>query len=170
MFNFFDLPADSLLNQQDEIVHLHLVQWRRLSPNNEGDFKVFIHGLNSDGQIKLENYQVSAMQFLTINSVSVLESLTKGLFKKLPALKSMYGNRISGIKKPSDFVDLLEVSCIHLMDIQSDGFGFIGFEMEPDWDEEHGLGVTMLKMKVVKVGQAEAAFDYEPKRSWWKVF
>lgn len=34
----------------------------------------------------------------------------------------------------------------------------MGFELDCNWDEEHGLGVLMHKNRVVKVGQADVSF------------
>lgn len=43
--------------------------------------------------------------------------------------------------------------------ISKDGFAYVGFELGCSWDEEHGLGVLTHKDHVVKIGEAETAFE-----------
>jgi hypothetical protein len=47
---------------------------------------------------------------------------------------------------------------IHIHQIERGGMPYVGYEFGCDWEEEHGLGVLMHGVRVVRVGFADTAF------------
>lgn len=124
--------------------------------------------------------QVQAYQYFLENSDSVFDSLLKAVFDSYPAERASYREGYGwsedldedekeefeddyGIFVPELFTpqDLKKVICLRIIHVGAEalnGFSYIGFEFDCNWDEEHGLGVLMHRDRVVSVGQADVSF------------
>ena len=52
---------------------------------------------------------------------------------------------------------LIGLSTVRIFNVSKEGCAYIGFELGCSWEDEHGLGVTTHKKRVVKVGGADTA-------------
>jgi hypothetical protein len=47
---------------------------------------------------------------------------------------------------------------VHILPVERDGLGYIGFELGCSWDEEHGVGVMLHGGRIIDIGSADTAF------------
>lgn len=132
-----------------------------------GVFDAHIVGSLVDHVNILSQDQFNAIQFLTKNTKTIQDNILDQLLLLYPTYKAALKDYMPLIKTKTDFLEHLELFCIHILDDDKKGFAYTSLEIECTWDEEHGLGILLHKDKVISVGSVEEAFNV-PTRKWWE--
>jgi hypothetical protein len=112
--------------------------------------------------------QVAAFRHLLDNEPAVAASILRAAFDRYPAEKAAYADAYSDeeaaevlpdIDGPAGLRSLIGLSDVHVLSVAKDGAAYVGFEFGCVWDPEHGFGVMTHLGRVVKVGQADVAFQ-----------
>lgn len=127
-----------------------------------------IYGLtvNSDSdQTKVLEFQFKAYNYLIKYQEAIKKSILGKLLEHYPSLQADYGYEgeekdeyMPDITSEEDFTKLIGLSNIHLIDMDKDGTGYVGFEFGCEWDPEHGIGVMTYQNEVVEIGGADTSF------------
>lgn len=67
-----------------------------------------------------------------------------------------------------DLERLIDLGTVHVLEVETDGEAYVGFQFSCTWDREHGLGVMTHAGRVVDVGGADVAFT--PPADAWKAW
>ncbi len=126
---------------------------------SEGFVKVRIEGKQVDSVKTTTLAQVNAIDFLINHSDKIRDALLTGLLNELSNLKEGYDNLTPDISGIEDIKKVIGLSYLHVMSSDKDDFAYVGFELDCEWDEEHGIGVIMHKDRIVTIGQAEITYD-----------
>lgn len=125
----------------------------------DGFVKVRVEGKQVESVKTTTLAQVNAIEFLINHSDKIRDALLTGLLNELSDLKEAYNNLTTNINGIENMKKLIGLSYLHVMSSDKDDFAYIGFELDCEWDEEHGIGVIMHKDRIVKIGQAEITHD-----------
>jgi hypothetical protein len=134
--------------------------WKDYQKVSDGIIKTHIIGVSVDYVHVLSKGQFETIQYLTKNSEIVRDSLLHGLLKDYSNAKDTYEEIMPQITGIEDYKNHLELSYIHIMDSEKDGFAYYGFELESSWDPEHGVGAMMHKDRVIAIGLADESFNH----------
>ena len=133
-------------------------------PSN-GIFSIRTGGDMVDDEPKIEDYHVEAFNYLIENQAEIKESILNALFAEYPNLQELYGydpeekeEYMPEVFKIEDFKNLIGIANIHLMNVEKNGVGYVGFEFGCSWDYEHGLGIMTHKNRIIKIGGGDSAF------------
>lgn len=63
---------------------------------------------------------------------------------------------------------LIDLGTVHVLDVETEGEAYVGFQFSCTWDSEHGLGVMTHAGRVLEVGEADTAFS--PPAGAWKAW
>lgn len=117
-----------------------------------------------DGE-QLSYYQEAAYEYLLKNENLIYTKVIEALLKKYPEWFSIFSEYVSetGGEMPKVMDSLLltkhtGIANVHLLPVERDGMGYIGFELGCSWDEEHGIGVMLHGNRIIDVGSADTAF------------
>jgi hypothetical protein len=132
---------------------------KETNPISDGVVKVRVEGKQVDDVKTTTLAQVNAIQFLINHSDKIRAALLTGLLDELSNLKEVYDNLTPDISGIEDIKKVIGLSYLHVMSSDKDDFAYVGFELDCEWNEEHGIGVIMHKDRIVKIGQAEITHD-----------
>ena len=126
---------------------------------SNGLVKVFINGWQVDYVKTTTQEQINSILFLQDNSEKIRDEILNALYKELPEIRDIYEDLVPEISSISDLKNFIGLSIIHIMESDKDGFAYIGYELDCDWDDEHGIGVMTHKDRVIEIGQADTSFN-----------
>lgn len=104
-------------------------------------------------------------EFLITEQSQVLQTVIEAIFNKYSIWQEEYG--YEGIEKEMLMPDiegkhelnqLIHPVKIFIMDIEKDGFPYIGIQFDCKWDKEHGVGAMLYKNSVIEIGGSDIAF------------
>lgn len=104
-------------------------------------------------------FQQKALNYFFENEENVLNAVCEGVIQYAPQIRERY-------KVLPDFPDLktiddvkkhIVVEAIHVLGDEKDGVGYLGYNCDCTWDDEHGMGVLMHKDRCVDAGEVEIA-------------
>lgn len=108
---------------------------------------------------------VNAYNYLTTHSEQIQESILKRLFADYKNLQANYGyddndakEIMPDVESVDGFKKLIGLSQIHLMNVNKDGYAYVGYEFGCTWDDEHGLGFMTHKDRIIDFGGADTSF------------
>jgi hypothetical protein len=132
---------------------------------SDGTCRLATGGDMADDNPEIKDYHIKAYSFLLDHQEKIKEYILDRLMKEYRGLQSDYGyhgeekdERMPDISSKNDFKELIGLSNIHLMNVEKDGIGYVGYEFGCSWDTEHGLGVMTYKDKIIQLGGADVAF------------
>lgn len=126
---------------------------------SDGFVKVRVEGKKVESVKTTTLAQVNAIEFLINHSDKIRDALLTGLLDELSNLKEVDDDLTPDISGIEDMKKVIRLSYLHVMSSDKDDFAYVGFELDCEWDEEHGIGVIMHKDRIVKIGQAEITHD-----------
>lgn len=126
---------------------------------SDGLVNVFVSGSEVDYVKTTTQSQIDSIKYLINNSKEIKDAILMALLNEIPDLREHYEELIPEIIYIEDFKKCIGLGNLHIMNVDKDGFAYIGFEMGCDWDMEHGIGIMTHKNKVIAIGQAHTAFD-----------
>jgi hypothetical protein len=113
--------------------------------------------------------QVAAYKHFRQNERAIREAVLKAVFAEFTKLKRRGAfddidedegaADLARVKTAADLKRVIEPQSVGVLDHAKAGQAFIGLGFACTWDDEHGLGVLLHKSRVVKVGDAEVAFN-----------
>ncbi|MGV6832600.1 MAG: DUF6985 domain-containing protein [bacterium] len=134
------------------------------SPSN-GIFAIRTCGDMVVDEPKIEDYHVEAYNYLIEHQTETKEHILNTLKTEYPKLQELYGYEpeekqeyMPDVSEVEDFKNLIGIANIHLLNVEKDGIGYVGFEFGCTWDDEHGLGIMTHKNRIIKIGGADASF------------
>lgn len=166
--NILDAKAGDILDGEDEFfivlnvwkgfqnkqrIHGYREQNLDLDLNILVSFDIF-----SSSIVKYEDCHVKTVNHLYNKQAEIKNSILNALLEYYPFLKEVYREEIPTIISKYDFQDLISLNSIHIFNEEIDGYTYLGFSFDCSWDEEHGLGVKILKDKVIEVGHSDIAY------------
>jgi len=113
--------------------------------------------------------QIEAINFLIDNPNLIKDTLRRGLDDIYEELKVRYDfeeeedgqRRFPTIHELSDYDSVFGVGNVYIQLASKEGVAYVGLECGCSWDEEHGLGFLLHKDKLIKVGAADIAFNWD---------
>lgn len=140
-------------------------------------------------------FQEMAYEYLLKNENIIYKKVIEALLKKYPDWYSIFNEYVaeSGEEMPKSMDSLLiakhtGIANVHILPVEHEGMGYIGFELGCSWDKEHGIGVMLHGDRIIDVGGADTAFlswiaerdkkgvpiDSPPKgvssKKWWQIW
>jgi len=111
-----------------------------------------------DDSIEPSIEQLSALNYLINNQNEIIRNLDKELWDNWDKISEIYEleeyDDFPKIESIDQLKGIYGIGCIFISTLHKDGFSYIEFEGGCEWDEEHGIGFTIHKNKVVGFGQA----------------
>ena len=108
---------------------------------------------------------MNAYNYLTTHSEQIQASILKRLFLDYKNLQADYGyddddakEIMPDVESVDGFKKLIGLSQIHLMNVNKDGYAYVGYEFGCTWDDEHGLGFMTHKDRIIDFGGADTSF------------
>jgi len=108
--------------------------------------------------------ELASVQWLLDHDRELASALLKGLLAEYPKLQGLYGYEgaerdewMPDISSPDDFRSLIGLHNVNVHPVTKDSLPYLGYEFGCSWDVEHGLGVLMHGLRVVKIGGADTA-------------
>lgn len=113
----------------------------------------------------IKNYHIEAYNFLIANQEKIKENILESLIVEYKKLQALYGYEdeekeefMPDVDNVEDFKKLIGLANVHLMNVEKDGCGYVGYEFGCLWDDEHGLGVMTHQDRILEIGGADTAF------------
>lgn len=110
-------------------------------------------------------FQESAYEYLLKNEKDIYKNVIEAILKKYPEWYSIFSEYVAetGEEMPETMDGLLitkhtGIANIHILPVEREGMGYIGFELGCSWDEEHGIGVMLHGNRIIDIGGADTAF------------
>ncbi|GMK44218.1 hypothetical protein PghCCS26_13450 [Paenibacillus glycanilyticus] len=107
---------------------------------------------------------VNGYNFTIEKQEYIKEIIMEAIFKEYLILRESYGfdveeaNEIMPeINTTYDLEQFIELSGVHILNVNYVEIAYIGYEFRCSWDEEHGLGVLTHKDRIVEVGGADTS-------------
>lgn len=114
---------------------------------------------------KIEDYHVKAFNYLVENQIEIKMQILNALLEEYPKLQDLYDydtqekeEYMPDVRHIEDFKNLIGIANIHLINVEKNGVGYVGFEFGCTWDNEHGLGIMTHKNRIIKIGGGDSAF------------
>lgn len=114
---------------------------------------------------KIEDYHEKAFNYLIENQIEIKENILNALLNEYSSLQELYGYEtdereayMPDVSQVEDFKSLIGIANIHLLNVEKDGVGYVGFEFGCTWDDEHGLGIMTHMNRIIKIGGGDSAF------------
>jgi len=112
----------------------------------------------------------SGLDYLLANQTAILQAILTKLLKQYPAQQEFYGYQgddkrdfMPDVRDIKGFADLMSPTVVNFLSVYQEQFPYMGYQFSCSWDREHAFGAMLLKDRVVKIGDAETAFN--PPRS-----
>ena len=134
---------------------------------SDGSVKVVVKLGDRGAQLEPTTEQCRAMEFQLQHGEEVVQSVLTALLPHYRELKKDWeadDKDMPPVAQSADFRGMIGLNEIHILPHVSDGLAYVGLGFGCDWDEEHGLGMVLHGNRVLEIGQASDAFDYEPNR------
>jgi hypothetical protein len=166
-------------NRYFHITRDYLECWKAYSCKNiqpdltEGHFLFVIDDIPQGDALQLKdaiNSNLEAITWIKNNAQTIQKQVLKvisGYLKELIAALGYSDEQAQTYMNIDSFMtngklnDCLSLSYIRLPTQQDEPSPKYAFEFECSWDVEHGCGIFMNGLDVVRVGTAEAAYPYE---------
>jgi len=128
-------------------------------------FPISIGGDMVIGIPPITTEHINAYNYLITESGQIRDSILTNLIANYKKLQADYGydeddakEIMPNIENVKDFKKLIGLSQIHLMNVNKDGFAYVGYEFDCTWDNEHRLGFMTHKYRIIDFGGAETSF------------
>lgn len=158
---------------------------------SDGIFRISTGGDMVDNHPEVKDFHVMAYKFLTEHQEKIKNAILISLFAEYQDIQADYGYKgdeknafMPDISVTDDFKRLIGLANVHLLNVEKEGFGYVGYEFGCTWDGEHGLGIMTHKDRIIKIGGADISFltwvanrdlkpeidahRDDPKKPWWK--
>jgi hypothetical protein len=108
--------------------------------------------------------QVAAFEYVKEHEEELSKAVLGAVFDEYPKLRRKYrefGDEelMPEIERPEELKKLIQLGALHVLNVSRGGRAYVGFDLECNWDDEHGLGVMTHGERVVAIGIADASFD-----------
>lgn len=133
-------------------------------PSN-GNARINIGGdmINEDPAV--QRFHINAYNYLMEFQQQIQDNILHALFAEYKGLQEMYGYDkeeaaalMPDVQDMQQFKKLIGLSAVHLLNVNKDDIGYVGYEFGCTWDAEHGLGVMTHKDRIIELGDASTAF------------
>ena len=133
-------------------------------PSN-GKCQIFVIPEYEEEDWAVQEYHIKAYDYLIENQDEIKQRMLNALINEYSKLQEMYAYEpeekeeyMPDVKDTDDFKKILGLSIVHLIDVEKDGYCYVGFELGCNWDDEHGVGIMTYKDRIVKIGGGDTAF------------
>lgn len=136
----------------------------RRSRPADGTVRLLIAPLEINARTAPVIEQVAAFQCLMDNEEAIADAVAHALVEYCRSGDAYCNDddhlldELLQMSKPDDLCSLVELSCVHVLNVFHDGEACIGFEFACTWDEEHGAGVMTYRGQVIAAGPADHSF------------
>lgn len=127
--------------------------------------------INTENTQEISTAQLNAIEYLLANQELIRDKLLVTLLALFHYLKQGSTDEdylteeelkeyFPPVQSVSDLTNLMGLHCVHVLDVEKDGFAYVGFEFGCCWDPEHGGGVMTHKDRIIgNGGGADTAFE-----------
>lgn len=112
--------------------------------------------------------QIFAFQYLLKHQHEIRDAILQAIMDVYPAWQKNYGYNVQEIAKympdlrgHEQLRPLLGLSTVHILPVAKECVAYIGFDCACTWDDEHGFGAMTHQNRVVEIGYASVAFEYD---------
>jgi len=105
--------------------------------------------------------QLNSINFIIENQEIFFSKMLEYVYEDYPRIQKIYGSDIESkrefapdIHSPDELKQMIGVGNIFISRSSTNGFSHIGLECGCQWDDEHGLGVSMDRYKLLALGDA----------------
>lgn len=114
--------------------------------------------------------QREAMSYHLEHGAAIKSAVLSALLPYYESLRPRYASflgheahkRMPALQTPVELLPLVDLRQVYLHPWTKDGSGYVGFLYGCTWDQEHGLGVMLLRDQVIEIGGADLPFCFEP--------
>ncbi|MDO4230314.1 MAG: hypothetical protein Q4C98_10900 [Capnocytophaga sp.] len=145
---------------------IELKAWQEFFGEEESQFGYTILDKYGDESEKENQKHKKTLQFLQENQSLILENILGELLKIYPNWQKRYDfsaedkqDFMPDVVDIQGFAELLSPLCIYVHSLYKDGAAIWGVEFYCPWDTEHAVGVLLSQDKVLKIGDAQTAFN-----------
>ena len=135
------------------------------TPSN-GKCQIFVDADYKQDDESAKPYYINAYNYLLENQERIKQQILDSLLSHYANWQTLYGygpeekeEYMPDVDHVDNFKKLIGLSIVHLIDVEKDGFGYVGFEFGCTWDEEHGIGVMTHKDRIIRTAAADTAFS-----------
>jgi hypothetical protein len=132
---------------------------------SEGTCRLSTGGDMVVNEPKIEDFHLNAFNYLIENQKTIKDSILNYLLNQYPNLQEQYGYEddekseyMPEVKSKEQFKQLIEMSNVHLMNVEKEGYAYVGYEFGCKWDDEHGIGFMTHKDRIIDFGGADTSF------------
>ncbi len=108
---------------------------------------------------------LAAYEYVLTHQEKIKDNIINALYTVYPSLQEEYcydeedtKELMPAVDNPESFKRLIELSSVHILNVNKDGVAYIGFSFMCTWDDEHGFGVMTHKDRIIEIGGADTAF------------
>jgi len=134
------------------------------STDSDGSCRLATGGDMADNNPEIKDFHIKAYEFTIKNQELIKNMILEYLLKEYKGLQAEYGyddekeQYMPDVSDINGFTKLIGLSNVHLLNVQKEGVGYVGYEFGCTWDEEHGFGVMTHKDRIVSFGGADSSF------------
>jgi hypothetical protein len=135
------------------------------SQPSDGSAGLTINPAKDAAELTPTEAQCRAMQFQIERGGEVVQSVLNALLPYYAQLKKNWeldDKLMPAVSNHEAFRKMMGLSQVHVLPHTTDGLAHVGLEFGCNWDDEHGFGVIVHGASVIKVGQADTAFNWQP--------
>jgi hypothetical protein len=148
---------------------LEVNPWPDLIIEKEGDNNRVIDVATGGDMVEetpsLKSSHTAAYNYFIENQAIIKNEILKHLFTEYKQLQEEYGfddseklDYMPNIKTIKELKNLIQLSVVHLLNIEKDDVAYTGFQFDCLWDPEHGLGFMTHKDRIIQMGGADTSF------------
>ncbi len=147
---------------------LKLAYWKTFLHEKKDMFYFEVLTNDYETAQRINQRHKQSLLFLETHQEKILKNMLQALLKIYPDLQKKYhytqeekADFMPDVSSIADFANLLSPGIFYLFPVYKDNLSYIGFNFSCSWEQEHGLGILMHKDRVVAIGDAEMAFDFQ---------
>lgn len=106
-----------------------------------------------------ERYQ-AALAWLLAHQAEARDTVLRGIMSFIETMRSEYGicdEELDAIDSAAHLTNKVDLSFVRIFPHSKAGVPYLGFELECNWDPEHGCGVLIRGTTVVDAGVSDSA-------------
>ena len=157
---------DNDLNQT--VCRIALSAWEGFSSENsrpgcEGAKVILVlepESYEAHPQLAPSNKYEQALGWLLSHQNEAKEAVLSGIMQHIETMRSEYGiedEELNEIQSVGQLRDVVDPSFVRVYPHFRAGLPYIGFELECNWDPEHGCGILINGLDVVDAGVSDSA-------------
>jgi hypothetical protein len=142
--------------------NIQLDDWNKYFEN---DLKIVLN-IGGDSIVdEVTTLHEKGYEYLITKQSDILQTVIDAIFNKYAIWQDEYGYEgaekemlMPDIASKQELNQFIHPHKIFIMNVEKNGFPYIGIELDCKWDKEHGVGLMLYKKRVIEIGGSDTAF------------